>query len=159
MNTPKKEITVSYLHYADDSQLPEFWKDLLDSAISAAEKAYAPYSNFKVGCSLSIDGKYIEGCNQENVAYPSGLCAERVAVYAAGMGEFKDRVDGMAIVAFDSTGKMHPAFSCGACRQSMIEFEQRAGQAVPVLMSAGKGEYYQIDSISHLLPFFFSFEK
>ncbi len=159
MEAPNKEITVRYREYADQNSLPPFWKDLLGSAKVAAGKAYAPYSNFQVGCSLAVADGYIEGCNQENVAYPSGLCAERVAVYSAGMGEFKGEVKGMAIVAFDHAGKEHPAFSCGSCRQSMIEFEQRSGQQIPVLMSAGDGKYYQIESIAHLLPFFFSFEK
>lgn len=128
-------------------------------ATLAAENAYAPYSHFRVGAALRLaNGKIAHGCNQENAAYPSGLCAERVALYSHGAaGNAAQEITAMAITAIDATGTEQAAFSCGGCRQVMIESEKRNGKAIPLLMSAGGGQYILLPSVALLVPFHFEF--
>ncbi|MDR3250327.1 MAG: cytidine deaminase [Tannerella sp.] len=125
------------------------------AAIDAAGRAYAPYSRFSVGAAaLLADDSIVTGNNQENMAYPSGLCAERVALFAAG-ATFPDiPVTAIAIVAM-SGGEVHPHVSpCGSCRQVMLETERRYGGAIRVLM-CGRDETVVVSSVSGLMPFAF----
>ena len=129
---------------------------LRHAAINAAKRAYAPYSNFKVGAALLLqDGTVIEGNNQENVAYPSGLCAERVALFTAGASFPEKPVVALAIVAIIN-GVIQPSISpCGGCRQVMLETEKRYGQTMRILL-CGQDETILIPSAKDLLPFSFS---
>ena len=136
--------------------MPEENLRLLDAAVSAARRAYAPYSQFHVGAAVLLkDGTVVEGNNQENIAYPSGLCAERVALFTAGASFPEQPVETIAIVAMKD-GVVLPAIApCGACRQVMLETEQRYGQPIRILL-CGKDETIRIASASDLLPFSFS---
>ena len=130
---------------------------LREAAISAANRAYAPYSHFNVGAAVLLnDGTVVEGNNQENIAYPSGLCAERVALFSAG-ATFPDKpVMALAIVAIKN-GVVQPSIApCGGCRQVMIETEQRYGQPMRILL-CGTDETILVASTQDLLPLFFSF--
>ena len=129
---------------------------LRDMAIHAAGRAYAPYSNFHVGAVLLLkDGTIVEGNNQENVAYPSGLCAERVALFSAGASNPDVPVVSLAIVAMKN-GQIQSAISpCGGCRQVMLETEQRYGYPIRILL-CGYDQTIIIPSVQHLLPFSFS---
>ena len=129
---------------------------LLGAAVNAAKRAYAPYSHFQVGAAVLLkDGTVVEGNNQENRAYPSGLCAERVALFAAGASFPHQPVEAIAIVAMKD-GAVLPAIApCGACRQVMLETEQRYGQPIRILL-CGKDETILINAASDLLPFSFS---
>ena len=125
-------------------------------AIEATKGSYAPYSNFHVGAALMLDsGEILTGANQENIAYPSGLCAERVALFGAHANRPERLVEAIAIVA-ESGGSITEryAFPCGACRQVMIESQQRAGKSIKVLIGS-RSKILMVDSVTDLLPFVF----
>ena len=140
-------------------ELSENQHDLLQKAQHICSDAYAPYSLFKVGASLVLkNGQIINGSNQENVAYPSGLCAERVAIFNAGANFPNQKIKQMAIVAHADFDLRQPVMPCGACRQVMIEYEQRQGVNIEVLIQANKGNVFVSESVSNLLPYNFECE-
>ena len=124
-------------------------------AIETAQHAYAPYSKFNVGAvALLEDGSYVKGSNQENAAYPSGLCAERVALFSAG-ANFPDKtVKALAIVALKDDIIQDFVSPCGGCRQVLLETEQRYGHDIRVLL-CGRDETVNITSAKDLLPLYF----
>jgi cytidine deaminase len=129
---------------------------LREAAISAARRAYAPYSHFHVGAAVLLkNGTVVEGNNQENMAYPSGLCAERVALFTAGASFPEQPVEALAIAAMKD-GAVQPSIApCGGCRQVMLETEQRYGQSIRILL-CGQDETILVASAKDLLPFSFS---
>lgn len=105
------------------------------AARAATARAYAPYSRFHVGAALLLDdGSIFAGTNQENAAYPSGLCAERTALFGLAAAQPERRILGMAVAARPAGADFVPISSCGACRQVMAEYEQRQQQAIPLLV-------------------------
>ena len=151
------EIKSSATLYNDISELNEEDKYLMNKAIEARGKAYAPYSKFSVGAALLLDnGVIVLGNNQENAAYPSGMCAERVAIWRAG-SEYPDmKVLKLAISASSSNSKVDkPVGPCGACRQSLSEYEIKQKQPFPILFMGEVGEIIKTDSLDALLPFSF----
>ena len=134
-------------------------RKLTESALEATLRSYAPYSNFHVGAAVLLEnGVIVTGTNQENVAYPSGLCAERTALFYAN-SQYPDRpVKALAIVARDTDGvmKRDTISPCGACRQVMVETEKRFGKPMRVLL-CGAEEVYVAESASSLLPLSFDF--
>ncbi|WBO85815.1 cytidine deaminase [Hymenobacter yonginensis] len=127
------------------------------AARTATDQAYAPYSHFHVGASLLLDdGTIFRGTNQENAAFPSGLCAERTALFGLAASQPERRILGMAVAARPAAGDFVPVSSCGACRQVMAEYEHRQKQAIPLLMPGPDGSIYRFRSLSDLLPFGFS---
>lgn len=137
--------------------LEKNYQKLVNAAREATQKAYAPYSNFKVGAAVWLsNGKIITGNNQENGAYPSGLCAERVAVFAAA-AQYPDAVvKAVAIAAYSPLFKVNtPVTPCGACRQVLAEYEQKSGEPIKVIMTGSTGKILMTDSIKALLPFSF----
>lgn len=144
-----------------DQDLPEEYKAVVDAAKEATMRSYAPYSKFRVGAAILLaNGEIISGSNQENVAYPSGTCAERTACFYAHAAYPDQKFKAIAIAARDTDGEFcqKPISPCGACRQALLEYETIAGESVKVLL-AGKDEIYMIDSISSLLPLaFFEFK-
>ena len=140
-------------------ELNENQQDLLQKAHRICSDAYAPYSMFKVGASLVLkNGQIINGSNQENVAYPSGLCAERVAIFNAGANFPNQKIKQIAIVAHADFNIKKPVMPCGACRQAMIEYEQRQGEKIEVLLQGNKGNIFVSESVSNLLPYAFECE-
>lgn len=131
---------------------------LVEKAKEATYRSYAPYSHFSVGAAILLDnGETVVGSNQENAAYPSGLCAERSAAYYA-HGRYPDaRFKAIAIAARDTDGEFcdAPISPCGACRQALLEYEVLAGHPVQVLL-AGKDKVYVLESVKSLLPFAFT---
>ena len=129
---------------------------LIELAIEATGRSYAPYSHFCVGAAaLLADGTVIGGCNQENAAYPSGLCAERTVLFAAGAQYPEQPVMALAIAAFtDGHFTEDPVSPCGACRQVMLETEHRYKQPMRVLLF-GANHVYEFSSAESLLPFSF----
>ena len=152
----QKSISISYKEYFRNEGLELKDKVLLDRAKKASEGAYAPYSNFNVGAAVRLsNGEIIAASNQENAAYPSGLCAERVAIFYA-HAKFPDAsVESIAVTA--SVGGHvceTPTYPCGACRQVLAESEMRSGSPIRVIVGGEK--FTQVmDSISALLPFTF----
>lgn len=127
---------------------------LVAQAKDSREHAYAPYSFYKVGAAVRLkSGEIVIGSNQENAAYPSGLCAERVAFFAAGAKYPESEFDTVAIVT-KSDGAV-PASSCGSCRQVMAEYEQRQGQPIRVIFADDEGNVLITNSVADLIPFAF----
>ena len=133
-------------------------KYLVHKAKDAAIHAYAPYSKFLVGSAVLLsDGTVVTGTNQENAAYPSGMCAERVALYAAASQHPEVVISKIAVVARRKTGKEYiPATSCGPCRQVLLEFETRQNKAIEVIMLAPDHKWVRASSAHSLLPFCFT---
>jgi cytidine deaminase len=132
-------------------------KYLTHKAKDAAIHAYAPYSKFLVGAALLLeDGSIITGTNQENAAYPSGMCAERVALFAAAALHPEKQITKMAVVARRKGGKeVLPATPCGPCRQVVLEFEQRQEKMIEVIMQNQDHRWIKAPSAESLLPFCF----
>jgi cytidine deaminase len=126
-------------------------------AVVVRKNAYAPYSQFRVGAALLLDnGKVILGSNQENAAYPSGLCAERVAIFQAGAVYPTAKILKMAITAASDTNKTtSPIPPCGSCRQSIAEYEIRQETPIEIYFMGEEGAVYKSDSLKNLLPFMF----
>ncbi|MDH6304231.1 cytidine deaminase [Parabacteroides sp. PH5-13] len=137
------------------AEVPEEYKILLQAALEATGRAYAPYSRFQVGAAVLLsDGKIVAGNNQENAAYPSGLCAERVALFSAG-AQYPDlAVKAIAIAAVTEGSQVDMITPCGGCRQVLLEVEKRYQHPVNVLLY-GKDTVYVADSASALLPLSF----
>ena len=133
-------------------------QQLLQQAIEATDRSYAPYSHFRVGAALLLDnGVVVQGCNQENAAFPAGLCAERTALFAAG-ARYPDVPPVMiAIAARDTSGQLtaKPVSPCGTCRQVMIETETRFRKPLRILLY-GSECVYAMDGISQLMPLSFT---
>ncbi|NMH29671.1 cytidine deaminase [Flavobacterium sp. SE-s28] len=156
----KKIVTeTTFLRYDSLDELPEASKNLMKHAIQARKTAYAPYSRFRVGAAVILDdGTIVIGTNQENAAYPSGLCAERVALYAAASAYPGKIISAIAISAASDKGDTHePIPPCGSCRQSIIEYEQRDGRPISILFMGEDGAVILSQSTKNLLPL--SFDK
>lgn len=153
----KKKITISYNHYPDISDLSEENQKLISNAQKAVSNAYAPYSKFSVGAAVLLDnGKTIEGNNQENIAYPSGLCAERVALFYAGANYPYEKVKKIAIASDgDLIGPENFLTPCGSCRQVMAEVSQRQKSSFEILLLNNDKSVLVFNSINDLLPFIF----
>jgi cytidine deaminase len=133
---------------------------LIQTAIAAIENSYSPYSRFQVGAALRLaNGKEVMGANQENAAFPSGLCAERSAIFAAQSNYPDQPVTALAIAARNEYGLMHdPIVPCGACRQVILEIEDRYKQPIRILLY-GTGGVYVINTVTELLPLQFVSES
>lgn len=154
-----KEISITTTFKVFDSvaTLSDDVKSLMMQAVEIRKKAYAPYSKFKVGAALLLDnGEIVFGSNQENAAYPSGLCAERVAVFQAGTLYPEAKIVKMAITAASDTNPTTaPIPPCGACRQSISEYEFRQEAPIEIYFMGETGAVYKSDSLKNLLPFMF----
>jgi cytidine deaminase len=140
------------------TDLSEQDQALVTAAQAALTRAYAPYSKFQVGASVLLkSGHIIEGNNQENIAYPSGLCAERVALFYAGANHPNDPILKICIAAEgDLTSNDSYISPCGPCRQVMLESESRQTQPIEVLLVQKSGKVLFLNTVQNLLPFGFS---
>lgn len=131
-------------------------QELVRAAIGATANSYARYSNFNVGAALRLsDGSIVIGANQENAAFPSGLCAERSAIFAAQSQQPEHAITALAIAAKNVNGLMpDPVSPCGACRQVILEMEDRYKRPVRILLYGTRG-IYCIDSVKDLMPLSF----
>nr|WP_297784966.1 cytidine deaminase [uncultured Allomuricauda sp.] len=154
----KKKIGFELLIYENESELSQNDRKLLHDAAAAREKAYAPYSKFKVGAAVLLEnGEVVIGNNQENASYPSGLCAERVAIFHAGAKYPGVAVKAIAICASSSKQEVDvPAAPCGNCRQSIIEYEQKQKSPISLLLSSETGPIYKCKSTADILPMAFN---
>ncbi|AWI25579.1 cytidine deaminase [Flavobacterium pallidum] len=151
------DFTTSFTVFENASELPPDMQSLMQKAVEIRKKAYAPYSQFRVGAALWLDnGQIVLGSNQENAAYPSGLCAERVAVFQAGAVYPEAKILKMAIsAASDNNPTTAPIPPCGACRQSIAEYEFKQDSPIEIYFMGETGAVYQSDSLKNLLPFMF----
>lgn len=147
---PVKAVSYNELDVTD--------RKLVDLARQATERSYAPYSHFRVGAAILLsNGEIVTGANQENVAYPSGTCAERTACYYAHATYPDATFKTIAIAARDTTGNeiTRPVAPCGACRQALLEYETLAGENVKVIL-VGANDIYILPSVSATLPLAFT---
>lgn len=153
----KINIGSSGFVYEGIDELPEMDRKLMKEAIKATDNSYSPYSKFKVGAALLMeDNSIITGNNQENAAYPSGMCAERVAIWKAGSSFPNKKVKKIAIAAVSLNKKVDkPVGPCGACRQTLLEYEINQEEPIEVFFMGEVGKVVKATSISSLLPFSF----
>lgn len=139
-------------------ELSDVDRTMISKAIEATDDSYAPFSQFHVGaCIMLANDVIIKGCNQENAAFPAGICAERSAIFAAGAQHPSQPVKALAIAARDKNGELtrEPVSPCGTCRQVMIETETRFGQPIHILLY-GQNRIYVMDGIRNLMPLSFT---
>ena len=152
-----QEFTLSYQLISSEAQLHTADQQLVTAAKEALTRAYAPYSKFQVGAAVRLqNGQLIEGNNQENIAYPSGLCAERVALFYAGASFPDQPIEAIGIAVKGTLIAAENYVSpCGSCRQVMLESESRQQQPIRVLLVQNDGSILILNSCRDLLPFGF----
>ncbi|WP_310554847.1 cytidine deaminase [Flavobacterium sp.] len=150
-------ITTQLLVFESLKELNLDEQDLMNQAVEIRKKAYAPYSKFRVGAAILLDnGKIILGSNQENAAYPSGLCAERTAIFYAGANYPEAKILKIAVSATsDLTPNTTPIPPCGSCRQSIAEYEFKQEAPIEMFFMGEAGMIYKSNSLKNLLPFTF----
>ena len=151
-----KEIKIAYIEYESLDQLDSADRKLADAAIEAISQSYAPYSNFNVGAAIMFeDGEILKGSNQENAAYPSGLCAERTALFYASSSRPDTPIKALAIAA-GQNGKLcrTPATPCGACRQVMAQYQTKGERPMAVIL-VGADKIWKFEKVDDLLPLIF----
>ena len=150
------EVKASFTEYGSPEELPVDDRELLAAARTAMQHAYAPYSRFYVGAAVRLaNGIVVTGNNQENAAYPSGLCAERVAVFAAAANHPGVAIAAIAIAAHANAFTVNkPVAPCGACRQVLAEYEHR-DQAIRLILSGETGPVVMANCVEDLLPMMF----
>lgn len=153
------KITTTYQIFESKNELPKEIISLFKQAEIARNNAYAPYSNFQVGAAILFDnGTIVTGSNQENAAYPSGMCAERVAIYHAGSKYPNLTIKALVITAKSNNKKVDkPVGPCGACRQSIAEYEIKQDKNIEIYFMGEVGKIVKSDSLKNLLPL--SFDK
>ncbi|MDE6872098.1 MAG: cytidine deaminase [Bacteroidales bacterium] len=151
-----KQINIEYTEYDSIGQLSAEDRELAEKAIEASSRAYSPYSRFSVGAAVRLaDGTIVTGTNQENAAYPSGLCAERTAMFYASAQYPDIPMTTLAVVGVKN-GKIceMPAAPCGACRQVMAEYQTKGGRPFAVIL-VGEKKIWKFSRIDDILPFIF----
>ncbi|MBR7135127.1 MAG: cytidine deaminase [Bacteroidaceae bacterium] len=153
----KEVIINTIIKVCSYDELPADDQRLTDVAREAAKKSYAPYSHFNVGAAVRLaGGEVVCGSNQENAAYPSGLCAERTTLFYAGAQHPDKAVEAIAIAARNEAGEVeHPIVPCGACRQVMLETETRFAQPMRIILYGAKECYIIEGGTKELLPLSF----
>ncbi len=155
------EIKISFKEYSSINELSQNDQDLCREAVIAMRNSHSPYSKFKVGAALKLkSGKIIHGSNQENTAYPSGLCAERVALFAYGANYPDDSIETIAVTAHtDHFELLKPTAPCGACLQVMAEYEKKQQQPIKVILYCIDGPVWVAHGVESFLPFMFFEER
>jgi cytidine deaminase len=156
-----RNINIQIEEYDHSGLLKKPELHLLNQAQQAIEGSYAPYSEFRVGAAVLLEnGEIVKGSNQENAAYPSGLCAERVAIFHA-KSKYPDlKVKSIAITAIsDNFVTKSPITPCGACRQVIAETESRQNEKIRIIMKGQEGIVQAVNGIENLLPFMFKEEQ
>jgi len=150
-------LHIKYDEYETEKELSPEYLSLLTKAREAARDAYAPYSKFHVGAALKLEnGTIITGNNQENAAFPSGLCAERVAVFSAAANHPGQAVELIAITAKTENFELnHPVSPCGACRQVLAEYEILHKKPMTIILGGETGKIVVLKGIGNLLPLIF----
>ena len=152
-----REILIKYEEYDSIDELNPEDRDLAAEAIKAMEGAYAPYSYFHVGAAVRLsNGQIVRGANQENAAFPSGLCAERTAMFAAG-ARYPDQDILSIALAGGTLGQLgdQPATPCGACRQVMAQYQAKSGKPMSVIMISSD-KVWKFEKVDDILPLIFN---
>jgi cytidine deaminase len=154
----QREININFEAIENYTTLSEIEKKLFDAAMNIRKIAYAPYSKFLVGCAILLEnGEIYTGTNQENAAYPSGLCAERTTIFWTAANFPDQKIKKLFVIGApkDATSST-PIPPCGACRQSILEYEERQQDLIEIYFASLDGEIYKTKSIGDLLPFSFN---
>lgn len=156
----KQQFISDYTVYDDEKEFAAsnaIDAELLVKAHEATRLSYVPYSKFHVGAAVRLaNGAIVKGCNIENSAYPSGLCAERTALFAAQSQYPGVPIEALAITACsEHTEVVEPVAPCGACRQVMVEAEQRSGVPMRIICQGDTGKVFVFDGVETLMPFIF----
>jgi len=153
----KLEINTTLTVFDSVSELSEEQRELMVKAVNIRSKAYAPYSKFKVGVAIKLEnGEVVLGTNQENAVFPSGMCAERVAINQAGTLYPGVKIESLFVsAASDNFTVLTPTPPCGACRQSIFEYEENQNQSIAIYFMGETGKVVMADSIKDLLPLTF----
>ncbi len=152
----EKRLTIDFIEYSSFEEMEPQDRELVAAALDARNGSYSPYSKFRVGAALRlVDGTIIKGANQENIAYPSGLCAERTAMFAAGANHPGVAFDTLAVVGGngDEVCEM-PAAPCGACRQVMAEYQRLYQRPLKIIL-IGTHSTYKFSKVEDILPLIF----
>lgn len=152
----EKQISIKFLEYKSLEELNAEDRELASEAIAAMNSAYAPYSHFHVGAAVRMsNGQIVRGANQENAAFPSGLCAERTAMFAASV-KYPDKDMCSIALAGGVHGRLteQPATPCGACRQVMAQYQTKAGKPMTVIM-IGAARIWKFACVDDILPLIF----
>lgn len=152
----EKELNIKFQEYSSIDELPKEDQELALAAIEAMRGSYAPYSHFNVGAALRLNnGIIVKGANQENAAFPSGLCAERTATFSAG-ATYPDKAIVSIAIAGGVMGRLakSPATPCGACRQVMAQYQLKGGKPMSVIM-LGSEKIWKFARIDDILPLIF----
>lgn len=155
------EIKISFEEHDSLAELDQPDRALCLEATKALENSHSPYSNFRVGAALRLQsGKVIYGSNQENVAYPSGLCAERVALFHWGANHPDDPIESIAITAFTNDFTItRPVTPCGSCLQVLAEYEKKQDQKLRIILFCQDGPVWIVQGSESFLPFLFFEER
>ena len=155
-----KKLEITYSEYSSVDELPQNDANLLNAAVEALNGSYAPYSNFNVGAAVQLDnGVIVKGSNQENIAYPSGLCAERTALFSAHANYPQNKIVSIALTSSQNGLLLAtPPFPCGACRQVMAQTQTRNGSPLKIIIG-GSDKILVFNSVESLLPFIFASEE
>ena len=151
-----KRLDITYSVYSSLEEMSDMDRELCMASIGAMRGSYAPYSGFSVGAAVRLgDGSIVTGANQENAAFPSGLCAERTAMFAAGAAHPELAMESIAIAASQG-GELcaDPASPCGGCRQVMAQYQTRSGRPMSVIM-VGRDRIIKFEKVDDLLPLIF----
>jgi cytidine deaminase len=151
------EIKIVFKEYSGLKELDQIDQNLCREAVKAMENSHSPYSKFRVGAALHLQsGKIVHGSNQENVAYPSGLCAERVALFNWGANYPDDPIESIAVTAHTNDFEiLKPVTPCGSCLQVLAEYEKKQGQKVKIILYCIDGPVWVTNGIESFLPFLF----
>ena len=152
----EKTLSIQYQEFSSPEEMTAQDQALVKAALEAQKGSYSPYSHFQVGAALLLDnGMVVKGANQENAAYPSGLCAERTAMFWAGANYPDVPMDTLAIAGSDN-GVLcdNPATPCGACRQVMAEYQKKHGKPLKIIL-VGSKRIRKFACVDDLLPFIF----
>jgi len=154
----KVKIISEFEEFEDVNDLPPEDQDLVKAARQSVSKAYAPYSRFQVGAAVALEnGVIMRGNNQENASYPIGLCAERVAIFAAGANYPGVKIKAIAVTAFSDQFLIDkPITPCGACRQAIAEYEHRYHGRIRLILVGETGRVLVSDTIRQFLPYQFT---
>ena len=152
----EKKLIIDYLEYDSPKEMTPQDQELVKAANEARQGSYSPYSKFQVGAALLLEnGVIVKGANQENAAYPSGLCAERTAMFAASANYPDVPFDTLAVSASDHGVQCElPASPCGSCRQVMAEYQKKYGRPIKIILVGEKRirKFWKVDDV---LPFIF----
>jgi len=153
----EREIKITFIAIPNYEALDQTEKKLFDAASKIRDKAYAAYSHFHVGCAILLEnGEIITGSNQENAAYPSGLCAERTTIFWTAANFPDVKINKLFVIgAPKDAASSTPIPPCGACRQSILEYEAKQKDGIEIYFASLDGEIFKTESIRDLLPFSF----